>query len=390
MLLSIVCLVALGKLLQAEPTTALGYNPLDVDARVAAISATLNEGSTDERLLSEIEAQTQAAIARDPVDARLRALLGEVERRSNQPENAQTQFLAAHRISKTEQLALRRLIAVALEKGETAQAVRYIDLFVRRWRDQFQDAAAILAPLLLEPAAYAEMMKTLEANPPWRGALIRSLVKSDAGLPLANRLLLDLGSGSAPPTDAERRVVLSALVRAGDYPTAHRLFLFTLTDEDWKKAGLVFNGSFEPSDSPMQFDWIYRNTAAAYLQSSATPPQDGMTVRFLDKPAREVEMRQTIVLEPGKYRMKMNASSASLKAPRGLFWRLRCVKPGVEIARLDVAEGTYRNRDAAIEFEVQACPAQSLELRSGLQIDSWLYRYSGRVTFHKIAIERLQ
>jgi hypothetical protein len=220
--------------------------------------------------------------------------------------------------------------------------------------------------------------------------LIRSLVSSDAGLPLANRLLLDLSSSAAPATDAERRTVLSGLIRAGDYPTAHRLFLFTLTDQDWKRAGLVFNGSFEPSDSPMPFDWTYKNTAAAYLQPSTTTPQDGMTVRFLDKPAREVDLRQTLVLEPGRYRLKQNASSASLKAPRGLFWRLRCLKPGREITRLDVKEGTYRNEEAAVEFDVQDCPAQSLELRSGLQIDSWLYRYSGRVTFHDIAIEQLQ
>ncbi|WP_312796550.1 hypothetical protein [Tianweitania sp.] len=389
-LLLLVCLGGLGRLLQAEPNAALSVDPFNVDARVEAITAALNENPSDPAPLADLEAETRAAIALDPVDARLRALLGEVELRSNEQALAEAQFLAAHRISKTEKLALRRLITASLNKGQTAEAVRYIDLFVRRWRDQFPDAAAILAPLLQDPAAYAEMLTTLQANPPWRGALIRSLVTSDGGLPLANRLVLDLSTSKSPATPVELRTVLNALVRAGDYQGAHRLFLFTLSDQDWNRAGLVFNASFEPSGTPIPFDWIYRNTAAAYLESSTVAPQDGMNVRFLDKPAREVELRQTLVLEPGRYRLKVDASGALLKAPKGLFWRLRCLKPGTEITRLDVAEGTYRNKENAVDFDVADCPAQSLELRSGLTIDSWLYRYSGRVTFHNVSIERLQ
>ena len=385
----LVCLGALGRLLQAEPEAALGIDPLNVDARVAAITAALNENSADPAQLGSLEQETRAAIARDPVDARLRALLGEVKLRSNEQALAETQFLAAHRISKTEKLALRRLITASLNKGQTAEAVRYIDLFVRRWRDQFADAAAILAPLLQDQAAYSEMLTTLQSNPPWRGALIRSLVTSDGGLPLANRLILDLSTSNAPASQAELRIVLNALVRAGDYQGAHRLFLFTLSDGDWKRAGLVFNAGFEPSGTPVPFDWTYRNTAAAYLESSTITPQDGMNVRFLDKPAREVQLQQMLVLEPGRYRLKVDASGALLKAPKGLFWRLRCLKPGAEITRLDVAEGTYRNTESAVEFDVGNCPAQSLELRSGLTIDSWLYRYSGRVTFHSVSIERL-
>lgn len=386
----VVCLGALGRLLQAEPEAALSVNPFDVDARVAAITASLNQDTADTPQLTDLELEALAAIARDPVDARLRALLGEVEIRHNQQALAETQFLAAHRISKTEKLALRRLIATSLGRGQTAEAVRYIDLFVRRWRDQFQDAAAILAPLLQDPAAYAEMLTTLQSNPPWRGALLRSLVSSDAGLPLANRLVLDLSTSSAPATQVELRTVLNALVRAGDYPTARRLFLFTLSDQDWARAGLVFNAGFETSATSLPFDWIFRNTAAAYLESSSVTPQNGMNVRFLDKPAREIELRQMLVLEPGRYRLKLNASSAQLKAPKGLFWRLRCLKPGAEIVRLDVTEGTYRNKETAVDFDVGDCPAQSLELRSGLIVDSWLYRYSGRVTFHNVSIEPVQ
>lgn len=389
MLLLIVSVGGLGRLLQADPQTALRINPFNVDARVAALNADLNEGSIDPDRLRELEAQVRSAIAYDPVDARLRSLLGEIQLRQNKAEEGQAEFFAALRISKTEQLALRRLIVGALQTGKTADAVRYIDLFSRRWPAQFQDVMAVVPPLLQDPAAYEQMVKALQASPPWRPSLIRALVRYGIGLPLANRLLLDLNVGSTPPTAGELKTVVTALVQAGDLDTARRLFLFTLPEDEWDRVGLVFNGHFKPSGASLPFDWIYRNTAAAYLSTSSESPQNGMTVRFLDKPARDVELRQTLSLEPGHYRLKLDASAATLKLPRGLYWRLRCLKPNKDIARIDIAEGTYRNQIQTAEFDNTECAAQVLELVSGLKVDSWLYRYSGRVSFHELSIERI-
>lgn len=389
MLLLIVSAGALGRLLQADPHAALHIDPFNVDARVAALNADLNAGIIDPARLSELETQVRTAIAYDPVDARLRSLLGEIELRQDRSEEGQAEFLAALRISKTEQLALRRLIVGALQAGKTADAVRYIDLFSRRWPAQFQDVIAVVPPLLQDPAAYDQMVEALQASPPWRPSLIRALVRYDMGLPLANRLLLDLNAGATPPTAGELKVVLTALVQAGDLDTARRLFLFTLPEDNWDRVGLVFNGRFKPSDASLPFDWNYRNTAAAYLATSSESPQNGLTVRFLDKPARDIELRQTTMLEPGHYRLKLDASAATLKVPRGLYWRLRCLKSDKDIARLDIAEGTYRNQAQTVEFDNTECPAQVLELVSGLKVDSWLYRYSGRVSFHEVSIERI-
>jgi len=386
-LLSIVCTVALSKLLQAEGQPSLRINPLDVDARVAVVSAALSASNLDVGQLAALEAQTRQAIALEPVDARLRSLLGEIELRKNEPEAAQAAFLSAQEISKTEQLSLRRLIAGSIERRQTAEAIRYIDLFLRRWPGNFADVAPIVPPLLQDPAAYTQTLNALQARPPWRFSLIRAFARSDSGL--ASRLLLDLSTGPAPASEGELNTVLTALLREKQYQAARRLFLFTLPDQSWDRAGLVFNPRFLPDGSSLPFEWIYRNTAAAYLQPSTTEPQNGMTVRFLDKPARDVQLRQTLVLEPGRYRLKLTSSGASLKVPRGLYWQLRCLDGRNELARLDIGEGTYRNQASVVDFEVADCPAQSLDLRSGLVADSWLYRYSGRVTFHEIAIERV-
>jgi hypothetical protein len=233
------------------------------------------------------------------------------------------------------------------------------------------------------------MVEALQAHPPWRSSLIRALVRTEIGLPLANRLMLDLNTDGAAPSLGELKTVLTALVRAGNLESARRLFLFTLPEDTWDRVGLVFNKEFHLGDASLPFDWNYRNNAAVYLTASSTKPQNGMTVRFLDKPVREIDLRQTLLLEPGRFRLRLDATAATLKLPRGLYWRLRCLKTNKEIVRIDVAEGTYRNQESVVDFDNADCSAQSLELVSGLKVDSWLYRYSGRITFHELSIERI-
>ncbi len=348
----------------------------------------LNAQRNDEASLNRLARQLSTAIGREPVDARLRSLLGEIDLRRNDKSAAKNLFLSAHGISQTEKLALTKLMLASLEQGQNAEAVQYLDLYLRRWGGS-KDISSLMVSLSQDASGYAQLLQAIAVDPPWRSALIRSLATDGEGLALANRLLLDLGASANPPRDGEIRTVVSGLLRNEDFATARNLFLFMLPDESWPLVGLIFNSRFKPTQSSLPFDWVSRNTAEAYLQASDTPPQDGMTVRFLDKPARSISLRQTLLLEPGYYRLKLETSAASLRIPRGLYWRLRCLKPSKEIARLDVAEGTYRNQTENVEFSIpEGCAAQSVELRSGLIIDSWLYRYSGRATFHQISIER--
>jgi len=371
------------------PDTALRLNPWNADARVASISGMLNANDSGALDLAAMAAATERGLWLAPVDARFRSLLGEVRLRQGDRAAAETLFVGAHRLSPTELHALGQLMQAAGDRGDVAEAVRLLDALLRRWPDQLERMESSFPALLATPESRQAILGVLRSNPPWRSRFMTVLARSEDGLPLASTLLLGLVDSESPPTPVDVGTVLTGFLRAKRFDEAYRLFLLTLGEADFARTGLVHNGRFDVAASPSPFNWQFASTSAAEVRLEGAPPYTGAGVRFLNKPARDIRLRETLVLGPGRYRLTADASAVSLVIPRGLFWSVLCLSPGRDLARLDVDGGTYRNRSFVTEFEVDDCPAQMIELRSGLLADSWVYRYSGRVTFHSLGIEKI-
>jgi hypothetical protein len=373
----------------SAPQSALRLDPWNADARVESVSSVLNSQDTPPVVLAAIAEDAKRGWWFSPVDARFRSLLGEVRLREGDRAAAEQLFADAHRVSPTELHALRQLIVVAGDRGDVAEAVRLLDVMLRRWPNELKSIELALPSLLASPDGQQAVVDVLQSTPPWRTRFLAALARSDAGLPSASLLLLKLADSVAPPTSGEVSAVVNGFLRAKRYDDAHRLFLLTLSDADFGRTGLVHNGRFDAAASPSPFNWQFASTSAAEVRLDGAPPYAGAGVRFLNKPARDIRLRQTVLLGPGRYRLAAETSAVSLVMPRGLYWSVRCLAPSREIARIDVDPGTYRDRQISTEFEVDDCAAQSVELRSGLVADSWVYRYSGRVTFHSLGIERI-
>jgi hypothetical protein len=373
----------------SAPPSALRLNPWNADARVASISGSLNAQASDPPDLDAMAAAAERGLWNAPVDARFRSLLGEVRQRQGDSAAAQQLFIDAQRVSPTELHALGQLILAAGSRGDVAEAVRLLDVMLRRWPDELKAVEPALPDLLASAEGQQAVLDVLQAAPPWRSRFLAALARSDAGLPPASQLLLNLAGSATPPTAGEISTVVNGFLRAKRYDDAHGLFLLTLSEADFGRTGLIHNGRFELAASPSPFNWQFGSTSAAEVRLDGAPPYAGAGVRFLNKPTRDIRLRQTILLAPGRYRLSVDASAVSLVIPRGLYWSVRCLAPSREIARVNIDPGTYRDRSLVTEFAVEDCAAQSIELRSGLVADSWVYRYSGRVTFHSLGIERI-
>ena len=371
------------------PQSALRLNPWNAEARVAYVTGALNSETEPSPDLAAVAEAAGRGLWLAPVDARFLSLLGAVLQRQGDGAAAQQRFAEAHRVSPTELHALSQLMLAASESGDVAEAVRLLDVLLRRWPNELKGIEPALPGLMASEDGRQAIFLALREAPPWRGGFFSALARSDAGLPAASRLLLDLEGSAHPPSTAEINGVINGFLRAKRYDDAHRLFLLTLSDADFSRTGLVHNGLFDPEAAPSPFNWQFASTAAAEVRLGGRPPDQGATVRFLNKPARDIRLRQTLLLGPGRYRLTFDASAVSLAAPRGLYWSVRCLAPAGELARIDVGTGTYRDRSVAAEFSVDDCAAQRVDLRSGLVADSWVYRYSGRVTFHSLGIERI-
>lgn len=385
----------LSRVLEGEaPTAALALNPLNVDALINRITGELNDADN----LPDLDAlavQAENALRFDVGDARLYSLMGEIEFRNGDKIQAFQLFDQALRLSKTEVHALQRSIDGSIEAGDLWKAVDEIDILLRRWPDRFSTVAKGFPVILSNPDGYQAVLRAVSSNAPWRNDLFPALVADPRGLDLANQLLLDLAASDAPPKVQEVSSVIRGYIKQNKYDAAYRLFLFSLTDEERKLGGYVFNGTFEPLYSNKPFDWLIPNQSGLALTFStaqqAVEGEAGATVRFLNAPVKNLTLYQYTELPPGPYRLSLLASGRNLKLPKGFFWSLRCLNAPDNLGRLDIPEGTFHRQNISQEIIVPAsgCPLQVLRLEASSIAESWRFRYAGTLVMHKLSIERV-
>lgn len=387
--------IGLSRLLETEaPAASLAIDPLNVDALIAEISQRLNDSNSPPDLDALAERSIDA-LRYNIGDARLYSLFGEIKYRQGDRADAYAIFDQAQQLSQTEFHALQRSIAHAVEAGDLKKAVGEINTLLRRWPDQFSAVAGGLPIILSSPDGYDAVLTAIRKEAPWRKSLFSSLTQGPQGLASANRLLLDLAGSDAPPTASELSAVIGGYISQKEYDAAYRLFLFSLTDEERKLGGYVFNGTFEPIYSGKPFDWQVRDQSGLEVTFStshdAVEGEGGATVRFLNTPVKNTALQQFIELPPGAYKISLTASGRNLKLPKELFWAIRCANPAGEIARFNIPEGTYNRQNLSQEFSIGpgACPMQLLRLETATIAESWRFRYVGTLVMHKLMIERI-
>lgn len=387
--------IGLSRFLETEtPAVSLALDPLNVDALIGEITNDLNDRSNTPDF-DALLAKAKGALRFDVADARLYSLIGEIKYRQGKKEQAYEFFDQAQKLSKTEIHALQRSIGHSIETGDFSKAVGEIDILLRRWPDRFPEIAEGLPTILSSPDGYQAVLAAIRAEAPWRTSLFSTLSKTPEGLVSANRLLLDLAASGAPPKSNELSLVINGFIDQKQYEPAYRLFLFSLSDEEQKLGGYIFNSTFEPVLSGKPFDWQIRDQSG--LEVTFTTSQDaaegegGATVRFLNTPVKNTALQQYIELPPGSYKISLAASARNLKLPKGLFWSIRCVGSAGEIARFNIPEGTYNLQALSQDFSIgpAGCPIQLLRLETAAIAESWRFRYVGTLVMHKLSIERL-
>lgn len=387
--------IGLSRLLETEtPVASLAIDPLNVDALIAEISQKLNDTNSPPNLDALAE-RSSDALRYDIGDARLYSLFGEIKYRQGDRHGAYALFNQAQQLSQTEFHALQRSIAHAVETGDLKKAVGEINTLLRRWPDQFSAVSGGLPIILSRPDGYDAVLTAIRAEAPWRKSLFSSLTQGPQGLASADRLLLDLAGSDAPPTASELSAVIGGYISQKEYDAAYRLFLFSLTNEERKLGGYVFNGTFEPVYTGKPFDWQVRDQSGLEVtfatSHDAVEGEGGATVRFLNTPVKNTALQQIVELPPGSYKISLTASGRNLKLPKELFWAIRCLDPAGEIARFNIPEGTYNRQDLSQEFAIGpgACPIQLLRLETATIAGSWRFRYVGTLVMHKLVIERI-
>ncbi|MER8911597.1 hypothetical protein NKH99_28785 [Mesorhizobium sp. M0854] len=384
--------IGLSRLLETEtPAVSLALDPLNAEALISVITDDLND-TNNAPDLEALLAKARDALRFNLADARLYSLVGEIKYRQGETDEAYELFDQARKLSKTEIHALQRSIGHSTETGDLSKAVGEIDVLLRRWPDQFPAIAEGLPAILSNPDGYNTMLAAIRTETPWRPSLFGALANDPKGLNYANRLLLDLNESTAPPKPSELSIVINGYIRQREYEQAYRLFLFTLSEQERKSGGYIFNSTFEPISRDRPFDWQVRDQSGLEVtfatSQNAVEGEGGAMVRFLNTPVKNSALQQYIELPPGSYKISLIASARNLKLPKELFWSLRC--PAGEIARFNIPEGTFNRQTMSEEFSIgsDTCRMQLLRLETSAIAESWRFRYVGTLVMHKLSIER--
>ncbi|WP_457936138.1 tetratricopeptide repeat protein [Mesorhizobium sp. 10J20-29] len=355
-------------------------------------SVALKLNSSQAPDLSELEQVVYKALRFDAVDARLVSLLGEIHYRQGRTGQAQANFEAALDISKTELHALQRTIGLAIQDQDYSRAIDRMDILLRRWPDRLNAITELFAVVLASDVGYRKVRGLLAEAPPWRNGLFRTLAAYPQALPAAARLLQDLTESPHPPRVAEVSSITGSLIREKMVPQAYRLFLLTLSEQERAVGGYIHNGGFEGPLTGRPFDWQLHDQPGYRLVAPARAGAgSGLEIQFGGTPVKRIGLQQYLQLSVGTYVLEMEITGANANMPKGLFWTVNCSMGGKEIAKLDVPEGTYAARKLQAKFSVEeeSCPLQVLTLNTSAIAGSWKNRYSGRIKFRGLRIEKV-
>lgn len=387
--------IGLSRLLEkTQPAAAATLFPLNVDARLSLFSDAIS-GASDGDGLQPLKAELIGTLRANGGEARLYSLLGELARRDGDQRAADAYFAKARTLSKTDFLALQRTIVRSLETEDLKQAVELLDILLRRWPGRFAEIGPSLAPIMSTKEGYDAVLDAVKEDAPWRSGLVGALARDAFGVQVAERLLLDLRGTPLPARSGEISSVIAGYFQQKRYEEAYRFFLFSLSPEEQKLGGFVYNSDFAPLTTGRQFDWQMPNKSSLDISFAGSPETDpgkrGMVLRFLNKPVKGAVLRQYTQLPPGDYQVTVVATGRSLKLPKQLLWSISCVDDRKALMTMDVPEGTFTGRTFTGRFRIGMgqCVLQDLRLETALVAESWRHRYAGSLELVSVRVERL-
>ena len=266
------------------------------------------------------------ALLQDPLNARALRILGQLADYAKDDMRAKSLMALAARYSLRESVATAWMAHESYETKDYPRAIYYSDVLLRTRPNFAASVMPLFGHLAETKEASGELKRLLRTNPPWRPYFFATLPNSvtDARTPLD--ILLSVRDSANPPSNAELRPYLLALMSHKLYDLAYYTWLQFLPPEELGSAGLLFNGSFDVVPSGLPFDWVITQGSGVTIDMVRMPEQDHGRALFIDFQYGRVEyhsVTQMIMLAPANYQFTAKYKG-ELIGPRGLKWRIIC------------------------------------------------------------------
>jgi hypothetical protein len=284
--------------------------------------------------------------------------------RQHRPDASRLLDIAVRRAPRVPQVRAQ-LAASRLHAGDVAGALAQLDALLRIKPSEGAQLYPAMAQQALDRPFADALAATLARQPPWRRRFLAALDAKGPGAAVDNVYASLQKHGGLSAEETRRR--LDGLIAKGRWGDAFASW-FGLLDPVPARLPSVRNGGFEDEIDGIGFGW--RNDPKPGVFTDVEPGEGtrgsrAAHVQFIDLPAAGGNLRQALLLAPGRYRLSLRARAEFLQSDQGLQWVVTCDK-GPQVAATELLEGSFGWRTISADFDIplDRCPGQWLELHN--------------------------
>jgi len=343
------------------------------------------------------EARMVQAYQKNPTRAMPLINLADLARQRGDLERGDALVEAAVRIDPSYDEVQRGAALYWFERGQFERGMSHLSMALVANAAANQDILQILLAFAEDPQARVALIPLATATPPWWSTFFQFLAQQARDLESVRWLFQQSSQNAATPMPAEQRQAFSArLLRDGLYGEAFDVWAQGLNAQQLNHLGLLYNGDFELPLGKEDFDWVWQPLRQVQARTAATLGVGGeraLQLSFRALQGRFQQLHQTLLLDPGTYRLAGKVRVDGLASEGGLRWTVTCLQP--EAARTVLGEserflGSENWRNFSLDFEVpQACRLQQVRLESAGRL-AFEQRISGEIWFDDLSINPTQ
>ncbi len=347
-----------------------------------------------ERDPAAAERMLQAAAWANPTDARIYMALAELWAKAERIQPALKMAEWADVLGPLRSPVLARSAEFWRGQGRLDQTLARWSMLLRTRPDVANQAYPVLLRLAEDPAGQALLKPLLEDPPEWWNAFFGYAARHAQRTDTVVFLYQTRQRHGQPPGEDEQRAYLDRLWRDAHWLEAYLAWLGGLNERQVKVLGAIYNGGFEAPFTGIGFDWRappVRGVTVEAIPTYGVRGDKALHVSFNGQRVRFRHVFQSLLLEPGRYRLQGRARVDSLQTERGLLWTVRCAPEEPLLAQSERFVGSDEWRTFAFEFVVPetGCPAQllRLELDGRAELD---FEVEGGIWFDDLGAVRLE
>jgi hypothetical protein len=211
------------------------------------------------------------------------------------------------------------------------------------------------------------MANLLLRDPPWRNAFMNWVATADPSGLLAYEIFNNLKKRDGKVQDWEIRTYFANQFIFKNHERAYFVWLDSLTNEELKKAGGIFDGDFDLKPRNLLFDWTIDPISNVDVGVAARPEDvknKSLRLLFFNSTKPFGHVYQFLRLPAGKHTFNGEWTASNLRTPAGLFWTLSCIEGGGQVMQSEsfAQSAPWSRFKVEISIPEANCQTQMLRL----------------------------